>query len=500
MGAGNSIARGNVLISTNADQLHSGLRKAGNDVDKWGKGAGAKAGKGMGGGLIGGLKGAGPLLAAGLAIAGVSKIANEFSELSEEIDKVSKLAVTLDMPTEKLVGWQHAANLSGVESDALADSLLRFRKNTTGDMSAALMKLADDYTATTDAGARAKMLVDAFGKSGAKLSPMFKEGGEGIRKMIQDAKDLGIAFDESTGQQIEAANDAITRTKTSIKGLGQGFLVIMAPMIEGIANFATKFFQLLRPVMDWYGRAWGTIGEIAGLIWDVIVEGAQEVVNWVKEIVSGMDLFSGTMPTIREVIVAVFRAVGIAASLAWDTIKSGAGVISIAAGTIVLGFGKVVEVFKQVVMLAENLPEDLRPAGIDRFIQGVKDFETGVFATGDKMVAWGEGAVMGWGNSAEEFNSWLDKALNKTKEIKKAGDGIGGGEDAPGDVMKLSGALMKGSKEAYSLVVKNQYRELMGEDTQKKIHKEVKRGAKAGEKAADGIHRLEVMVGDLDAM
>lgn len=473
MAGGNTIARGSVLITTDADPMHKGLATAGKDVEKWGKETGGKAGKETGSSFLGGFKkGA---LAVGAAFVGVGALANEFSDLSESIDKTSKQAAALDIGTEALVGWQHAAELSGVNADELALSFQFLRKNTEGPLEDALMRVARDFEAAGDAGDKNRILVEAFGRSGQKLAPLFASGAKGIEEMKEEAKALGITFDEETGKQIEASNDAITKVKTAFKGAIQTVLVGIAPAIEKIADFATSFFKFIRPAIDWASRAWSQYQELVLLVWDEIGSAISDAWEWVQLQVGDLFDWTSDLPSIQEVIVAVFRATGIAAALAWDTIKSGAGVVSYVAGTVVKGFGVVVNVFKEVVTLAEALPEDLRPKGIDEFIKGVKDFEEGVFNTSDKLQNWGKNAMQGWGKSAEQFNSWLDRALNKAKEIKDTKPLSDLAPDVKKDPLKLSGAIMQGSKEAYSLVIRNQFRDLFAKDEKDKEQKKTNR-------------------------
>lgn len=486
MGFGNAIAKGNVLITTDLDQLNSGLSKAGSKVQKWSKDTGQKA---AGGFAFGGKAMAGAL-AVSTAFHGVEALANQFGTLTEKIDATSKLSATLDMPTESLVGWQHAAELSNVSSDELSSALLRFRKNSTGPMDQALGGLIGKLEGTKDAGERARILVDAFGKSGARLAPMFKDGAAGIEAMKQEAKDLGITFDKATGLQVEAANDAITKSKAAIKGVFQSTLVSFAPAIETVANFATKLIKGVRPFFDWAGRALDTYYTLWTSVLGAVAEFVSEAYTEIASMGEGLFGWTGELPTIQEVIVGVFRAVGTSAALAWDTIKLGAGIISIVAGNTVTAFGAVVNIFKRIASLAKELPEELRPAGVDRFIEGVEKFETGVFGAGEKLTTWGMDAITNWGAGATKFNVWLDKALVKKEKLADGKDILGGDDGFPkSDKLQLTGALLADSKEAYSLVLKNQFAELMGEgDTNKKILKAGEKGNRLKEK---GNKRLD---------
>lgn len=495
--AGNAIAKGNVLITADADKLSPGLKKAGHDVDKWAKDTGQKTTSSF---MAGGKFAVGAL-AVGAAFQGVQALADGFSDLTEKIDATSKLASTLDMPTESLVGWQHAAELSNVSSEELSSALLRFRKSTTGPMDQALAGLTSKLDATKDAGERAKILVDAFGKSGARLAPMFADGAKGIEAMKEEAARLGITFDAATGKQVEAANDAITRTKVAVKGMFQSVLTSLAPAIETVAGFATKVIMHTKPIFDWIGRALNTYYTL----WTSTLEAVGDFVSSVFSEISSMgsDIFgwTGELPTIQDVIVGVFRAIGTSAALAWDTIKAGAGIVALGIGTIILGFGKLLSGWASVIELAKELPDEFRPAGVDKFVAAIDRAQVKVMETGSGLADWGRGALEGWGKGAVQFNTWLDKALVKKDKLADPTKPLAiEDDDFKSDTMKLTGALEKSSKEAFSLVVKNQFAEFMGDDTKKKHLKAAEKGNKLAEKGNKKLDEIAEALEDLDAV
>lgn len=486
MAGSNAVASGAAILTTNADQFRAGLKRAEGDLVGWSSRTQrnlAKSGPGAGGGGAGGLlgflgKGAGPALALTAVGVGVTKLASGFGELTDRIDATSKQARTLGTTPEFLTGLQHAADLSGVSVEQLSKGMGFFRRQVEGPLDAALLSLADRIEQTGDAGERARLLTEAFGKAGIGLAPMFEEGADGIRKMVEENKALGGSFTESQGKAVEAANDAITRAKKSFGGLFQQLIIGLSPVIERFADFANKAFQFLRPVFDWLSRAYDRYSAIAMAVWEAIGDAIKEVAGFLADL--GGDLFDwvGELPTIQDVITAVFRAVGTAAALAWDVIKGGAGVVAFAAGVIIESFGNVVTVFKEVVSLAKELPDRLRPQGLDNFIAGVERFDQGVTNTAQKLKDWGLGAMKGFGGSAEQFNKWLDRVLKPKEAAAKVGKGVIEGleEELKRSPMTFAGALAKGSKEAFSVVLRNQFRNETATDPMKNMVKEQKRG------------------------
>jgi hypothetical protein len=204
------------------------------------------------------------------------------------------------------------------------------------------------------------------------------------------------------------------------------------------------------------------------------------------------------IPSVGDVIVEVFCAVGIAVSYAWDTIKAGHGVIALVAGVIVEGFGLVVKAFKEVVSLAKELPESLRPAGLDNFIAGDK-VDASISAAVGKMKDWGKNAVVGFGNSAKKFSAWLDNALKKKNKLAEAVPLNDTMSSLTASTPKFAAALAPATKEAYSLILKNQFGMNGGKDVAKEQLKEVKKANKLNEKKLQEQKKLNDLMGKIGA-
>lgn len=494
--AGNAIASGAVLITTDADKLHSGLRSAGSDMDRWGKSQGGKSGKGFGTSFAGGMKGG----MVGMALGIGDMLFGAFKEIEERAGHLEDFADNVGLSMESMTAFSHAADIAGVESGTLEAGLQKLRLTTEGPLEDAMYAFAKRLESVKDPGERARMLFETFGKSGVKMGTMFAEGADGLRKMTDEAKALGVTMTKEQAQEIGKAGDAIKNAKKVVGGMITSFLVMFAPMIQAVSNFAQKFMGYLRPVIDWYMRAWGQIGEIAGFVWDALVEGARTFGAWIDATFGSIFDWAGEMPSVQDVIVRVFRNVGIAASYVWDTIKAGAGIVAWVAGQIVRGFSVVVSVFEEIIKLAEGLPDAMRPDFIDDLIAGVTKFRKATAGVGDDLVKWGTDAFKGFGNTAKTFEKWLDAALlkaRKAKEEAKAGVKVMA-EVKPEDSLKFSGAIMRGSAEAFSIAVKNQFRDLIGPGEGKKQLEELKKIRKADEKAAEKLGRIDDKLEELE--
>lgn len=539
-----AIAKANVLVTTNADPMNKGLAAAGKDAEKWGKSMGGKMKSGMdtkgsAGGLSGMLGKGGAFALGAIAVTGLvqglESLVNKFGELSEQIDQSSKRAVAFGVSTEFLTGLQHAADLSGIGIEELDAGLMRFRRTVSGPMDEALLGMADRLSGISDAGERAKILSEAFGKSGLKFAAVFAEGREGIQKMIEENKALGNSFTEEQGRQVEAANDAVTRVKKSVGGLFKQFLIGAAPALEffatglqkgiafvkpvfdmvhggiqrvwrvgkaffdGITEFAGRIWgriqPRIQPIFDYIEEGWNTVKEVGEIAWsgimDVAVPVAEEIIYWVGE---GIDLvsewageifgFANTWPSARIMVVEAFRMMAHGGAFFWDSLKYGAGLGAKYLGQLIEWVGKLATSFKSELKdLATMGGDAARALGLD---DTAKDFDA-VGAAADKigdriqgagkdMQNWGQNAMDGFGDSAKKFDKWFDNALKKKRYAEKTALADSIADLNMTGPAKFSGTILAKSTEAYSMVLKNQFRDLMDkDDTGEKSLKEHKK-------------------------
>lgn len=487
-----NIASAGVIISANADQLANGLAQAGKKVETWGAGLSGKLGSIFKGGLVFGA--AAKIGSELLEIPG--KVLGKFKSMKEEIDHASKAARAFGTDFGTWQGIVHAADLAGVGVEQLEAGLTKFRKNVEGPIDQALFNFAKSIEGITDPGQRAQALFDAFGKSGLKMAGLFEGGEEGLKALVAEAEKLGFALSEADGKAIEEANDAVRRVTKAVEGLWNKLVVALAPAVQMIAEVITGWVVKGQPVFDWLARAFTQVWEIAKVVWNAISIAVQGVFESVMSLAGGLIDFAAGMPTIQQVIVGMFRAVGTAAALVWDTIKAGAGIVVFVASGIVSAFGYVVQAFKEVVKLAKELPEELRPKGLDGFVDGIERFEASVKGAGEKMREWAWGTAVNFGQSARNFNAWLDLALMKKKELEKPkGPGLQA-EFMAFEPFKLAGAIEKGSKEAYSLSVRNKFGEFLPK--QDKVEDELKKGNKQREKGNERLGGIEKRLKELE--
>lgn len=201
---------------------------------------------------------AGPLLAAfsGGAIIGFTH------DLLEAADATSKLADSLGLGIVEFQGWDHAANMSGVQTELLTMAfgklylgLNEVAEKGKGPAAEALKALGieaeiaegkfkssgqvleevADAIQGMDVTKRNAALMKLFGEQGAKLVPMLKGGSAGVRALRNEVEELGFAFDDEFAAGAEEFNDNMTRLTKA----GQGFLTqVLGPILPELVDLS----------------------------------------------------------------------------------------------------------------------------------------------------------------------------------------------------------------------------------------------------------------------
>lgn len=166
----------------------------------------------------------------------------------EAVDATSKLSRTLGLSTEQLVGYQHAADLAGVDSKKLADNIFKVNKLAEGTMAnmttdERILAIADQYKAIGGAAERAAFLTKLFGRSGAEMGAFFEQGASGLMQARKQAEAMGLTFTDLQGQMVELANDSMTLVGKRVAALGQTIAIELSPYIVAASNRLLEFAE-----------------------------------------------------------------------------------------------------------------------------------------------------------------------------------------------------------------------------------------------------------------
>jgi hypothetical protein len=199
------------------------------------------------------------------AALGAASFARATKEALLFADSTIKMATRVGISTDALQELRHAASLSGLKFIEIDAALSRFNKRigvfqATGSGSAKrafetlgisndvltgkigtteeafdiiLEKLKELPNDAQRAGAAAGLFGDL---AGPRMMLLLNQGSQGIAKMRQEARDLGLVIDQSMLQKSEEANDALDRVGRTLKTSLRVALVQLAPHIAEIGN------------------------------------------------------------------------------------------------------------------------------------------------------------------------------------------------------------------------------------------------------------------------
>jgi len=146
---------------------------------------------------------------------------------------------------------------------------------------AQFMRIAEKISQIPTAAGRAAAAVKLFGKSGIDMTTLFAGGLNDIKKLMQDAADIGIGLDDNALAKAAAADDAIQKMKASFGAMLDQVAVGVAPAFEQFATYITGLNGPITKVLDKFNEMpdrLGFLGDLLEASFDVATETIKD--NW----------------------------------------------------------------------------------------------------------------------------------------------------------------------------------------------------------------------------
>ena len=195
-----------------------------------------------------------PALSAGLIVQQVRRVVSE-------LDEIGKKADAIGLTTDALQELRTVAEEAGVSQEALDNSMMQFSRrlgearqglgqaryalddlNLSADdlaqmpLDQALQTVAEEMTKVEDATARTALAQQLFGRSGVPMLNLLREGAEGMERMRQNARDLGIVIDEDLIRSAEETENKLGLLSRVINADLSAALMSLAPLLVTAAN------------------------------------------------------------------------------------------------------------------------------------------------------------------------------------------------------------------------------------------------------------------------
>lgn len=203
------------------------------------------------------------VLGLGAALAG-SAFISWLNSTAKEMDRFSEILDLTGSKGDKLSALAYAADLAAVDTETLASAVVKLNKNLAEDSDSkmgkslseiglnieelramdpadAFTEIAQGISTLPDQASKTAAAMQIFGKAGANLVPLLSMGSAGIAELQEEARKLGITFDEVEAGKIGAAYDSLGRVQAIITGIGQDIAVELAPYITSITDQIVAF-------------------------------------------------------------------------------------------------------------------------------------------------------------------------------------------------------------------------------------------------------------------
>ncbi len=189
-------------------------------------------------------------------------------------DQIAKMSQRIGASTEALSEYQHVAKLTGVEFNQLTTAWQRQARRVSeaargfGEAQGALRELgldakslkdlapedqfeiiADRMAGVTAESDRVRLAMRLWDTEGVALLQTIDGGSESLRKMRQEARDLGKTITNEQAQAMVEAKNATTKLQGAIDGLNTRLAIEFAPTLANIAGFISDV--VVPSFVDW---------------------------------------------------------------------------------------------------------------------------------------------------------------------------------------------------------------------------------------------------------
>lgn len=244
----------------------------------------------------------------------------------DSVDKISKMSRTLGIAVPDLRKLEHAAELSGVQLDTLARGVRTLNKGALdfvkrgsgeakdafealgisaddlngvlGDQFAVLELIADRFDGVKNSAERSSIAQELFGGRASDLLIVLEEGGEGLRKMGEEAETLGLVLSTKSARGVEDANDAFTRLFGLFKGIRDTVVSSLAPAFQHLADTARS------ALLDKIGKDFKSTQNFGKEMAVGIIQAFQSIVagfkNFYNELVGGINTLRQSMHDLKR--------------------------------------------------------------------------------------------------------------------------------------------------------------------------------------------------------
>jgi len=250
-----------------------------------------------------------------IGVAAVTGIGSMVKGAIDAGDELNKMSQKVGISVERLSELKFGAQLADLDVQSLGVGLKGFNKSLvealdttskaagifnalgvdiTQGPDVALRQFAEALSKMADGELKTTLATEVLGKAGMNMIPWLNQGGAGMDRMSEQARNLGLTMSKETAEQAEVLNDnlkilgtraeatgiiiltklagpLVTLTGNLIQASEQGNLFWQS-MVEGTKLFAATMAGTLGKIPNWMPGPFGLIGKGAREMADSIFE------------------------------------------------------------------------------------------------------------------------------------------------------------------------------------------------------------------------------------
>jgi hypothetical protein len=305
---------------------------------------------------------AGKLAVAGVAavgtavvgtITGLVALANNSAHTAGEVRRLARETGLTAIEASKL---RYIGERLGLSTDDLSKSFGKLSMNIEGahphlakyniavvhgkdgnvDMARTLGNVADRFKSMPDGVEKTALSMQIFGKTGKDMIPLLNKGAAGLKEMGDEAKRLGLVFDDTalnSAMRYSKAQKDIGEAVEGLKNkLGMAFLPVLADVATALSRFASL---VLPPITAGVERFTGFVRIAAGVAGELFavfnrsrpeaggvlasIIGHKDAANFMKIVA---DVSSTLNRLWQTVVMPVFEYLKAEAPIVWEAVKS----------------------------------------------------------------------------------------------------------------------------------------------------------------------------------
>ncbi len=270
---------------------------------------------------------------AGLAIrsfaASLGAIGAGFKNAIDSAGDFADMAQKFGVPSSQLQALAHAADLSGVSIEELAKGTQKLAVNMTamagGETSGKaaetlnalgisatttagqlksidqmMIDVSDKFAGMEDGAAKTAMAVALFGKAGADLIPMLNLGSAELKKLTDEARNMGLVLDNETNAGLEALGDQWTTIGKTMNGFYTQLAGQLLPTLKFLADEIQNWLNSEGGVVAWAANVSNAIKQVVAWAYEAGAAFNRLTTNLANMGANFADFFSGNWSKIAE--------------------------------------------------------------------------------------------------------------------------------------------------------------------------------------------------------